>query len=152
METNTTSRKAEAKIIEASFGPAGYTTLFNRGLERVVGMSKSSLNSAVEQNSEVLDSCKQALKASSRSGLFLVDLAGHALEGQLTLQRSLLDLTVGRNTAVAEEAHDQIHDFGNAKAGITDPIQQPEDRTITPRNLQVVFRRIPPTPRIRAVS
>jgi hypothetical protein len=152
METNTKSTKKEAEIIEASSCPAAYATLFNKGLERVIEMSKTSLDSAVEQNIEVLASYKQALKASSRPGLFLVDLAGQAFEGHVTLQKSLLDLAVEQSTAVAEPAKDYLHAPSEAKAGISNLTQQPVDRTVTAQNPVVVFRRTPPTPRIRAAS
>jgi hypothetical protein len=149
METNTKSTKTKAESIEASLCPATYATLFNKGIKRVVEVSKTSLNSAIEQNSEVLASYKQTLKASARPGLFLVNLAGRAFERHLTLQKSLLDLSVEPSAALAEAAHDYIHDPSQAKPGIT---QQPLDRTVTAPNSVVVFRRTPPTPRIRAAS
>jgi hypothetical protein len=152
MENNIKSSKKEAEISEASFCPVAYATLFHKGLERVVAVSRTSLDSAVEQNSEVLASYKQALKASSRHGLFLVDLASQAFEGHVTLQKSLLDLAAERRTAVAEPAQDHLHDPSQAKAGISNLIQPSADRTVTAQRSVVVFRRTPPTPRIRAAS
>lgn len=152
MENNIKSSKKEAEITEASFCPVAYATLFHKGLERVVEVSKTSLDSAVEQNSEVLASYKQTLKASSRPGLFLVDLAGQAFEGHVALQKSLLDLASERRTAVAEAAQDHLHDPSEATADISNLTHQPVDRTVTAQNPVVVFRRTPPTPRIRAAS
>jgi hypothetical protein len=139
METNPKSTKTKAENIETSFCPATYATLFNKGIKLVLEVSKTSLNSATEQNSEVLASYKQTLKASSRPSLFLVDLAGQAFERHVTLQKSLLDMSVEQSGAVAEAARDYIHD----------PSQ---DRTVTAQISVVVFRRTPPRPRIRAAS
>src|ERR1039458_5131588 len=154
MENNIKSSKKEAEITETSFCPAAYATLFHKGLERVFEVSKTSLDSAVEQNSEVLASYKQTLKASSRPGLFLVDPAGQAFEGHVALRKSLLDLAAERRTAVAEPAQDHLPDPSEAKAGSTNLnlIQPPADRTVTAQKPVVVFRRTLPTPRIRAAS
>ena len=53
------STKTETETIEATFDPTAYATLFNKGLKRVVEVSKTSLDLAVEQNAEVLASYKQ---------------------------------------------------------------------------------------------
>ena len=119
----------EAETTEVTYCPAAYATLFNKGLERVVEMSKTSLDLAVEQNAEVLASYKKALKASSLPGLFLFDLAGQAFEGYVTLQKSLLDLAVEQSTAVLDAAKECSHDASKAKAGISNMIQQSVDRT-----------------------
>jgi hypothetical protein len=60
----------------------------------------------VEQNTEILASCKKALKASSVPGLFLFDLAGQASEVYVTLQKSLLDLAIEQNTEAVKAAHE----------------------------------------------
>ncbi len=62
MNTNTKSTNTEAETTEATYCPAAYATLFNKGLERVVEMSKTSLDLAVKQNAEVLASYKKAFK------------------------------------------------------------------------------------------
>jgi hypothetical protein len=102
MNTNTNATKTEAETTEATYCPAAYATLLNKGLERVVEMSKTSFDLAAEQNTEVLASCKKALKALSMPGLFLFDLAGQAFEGYVTLQKSLLDLAVEQSSAAAD--------------------------------------------------
>ena len=71
MEANTKSTKTEAETIAATFCPAAYASLFSKGLKRVVEASKTSLDLAVEQNTEILASYKKVLNASSIPGLFL---------------------------------------------------------------------------------
>ena len=52
MNTNTKSTKTDAETIEATFCPAAYATTLNKGLERAVEASKTSLDFVVEQNAE----------------------------------------------------------------------------------------------------
>jgi len=96
-------------------------------LERVIEASKTSLDLAVEQNAEVLASCKKALNASSMPGSFLFDMAGTVFEGYVTFQKSLLDFTVEQNTAAVEAAHRYSHDASKAKEEITHVIRQSVD-------------------------
>jgi hypothetical protein len=113
MNASTKSMNAEAETIEAT---VVYANLFNKGLNRVVEVSKTSLDLAVEQNTEVLDCCKKALKASIMPGLSLFDLAGQAFESYVALQKNLLDLAVEQSTAVTEAAQEYSYDVGEAGA------------------------------------
>ena len=106
---------------------AAFTTLFNKGLERVVAVSKSSLDLAIEQNSEVLASYKKAFKGTSLPGFFLFDLAGKTFDGYVTFQKSLLDFTAEQNATAVEAAHRYSHDAGKAKEEITHVIRQSMD-------------------------
>jgi len=130
MSTNTKSTKEEASEI---YSTAAYATLFNKGLERVVEVSKSSLDLAVEQNTEFLASCKKALKATQMPGLFLFDIAGSAFEGYVALQKNLLGLAVEQSTSVIDAAQEYSQDAGKAK-GINALIQQSMDRTVAAQN------------------
>src|ERR1017187_9727046 len=139
MEANTKSTKTEAKTIEATFCPAACASLFNKGLKRVVEASKTSLDLAIEQNSEVLGSYKKALKASSMPGLFLFDLVEQVSEGYVSLQKSLLDLAVEQSSAVVEAAHECIQDPNLSQAGISHLIEQSVDRMVTAQNSALEF-------------
>ncbi len=132
METK--SVKPEAEVACAYNNAA---KLFNKGLEKVVEVSKSSLDLAVEQNTELLASCKKALKSSPLPGLFVLDLASSAFESCVALQKSLLDLALEQNNAVLEAAQAQQHSFdaGSVKAGINTLVQQTVDRTLAAQNL-----------------
>ena len=117
MNPNTKSTNTEAETIDATYSKAAFATMYTKGLERVVEVSKTSMDSAVQQNAEVLASYKKALKTSPILGLFLFDLALQAFAGYVTLQKSLLDRAVEQSTAVIEKAFS--HDADKAKAGIT---------------------------------
>jgi hypothetical protein len=125
MHLETTPTKA--KTSEATcclFAPA---TLFSKGLERVIEASKTSLDLAVEQNAEVLDSCKKALSASSMPGSFLFDMAGKSFDGFVTFQKSLLDFTAQQNATAIEAAHSYSHYANKATEEITHVIRRSVD-------------------------
>jgi len=130
MNTTTSSTKAKAETIEATYGPVAYTTLFNKGLERFAEVSKTSFDSALVQNAEILITYKKTLKGSSNPGLFLFDLAGQVFERYLTLQKSLLNLSVEQSTAVIQAAQECSHDASKAKAEITKVVQHSVDRAV----------------------
>lgn len=132
MNTNTKSIKSEVE--EAT---AAYTTLFNKGLERAVEVSKSTLDLAVEQNAEILGSYKKALKGTP--GVFLFDLAGQAFAGFVSLQKNLLDIAVEQSAAVIDAATEISQDLSKAKAGIPKLIEQSVDRTVAAQNSVLDF-------------
>jgi hypothetical protein len=131
MENNMTMRletkPTKAETTESTCCPFASATLFSKGLERVIEASKTSLDLAVEQNAEVLASCKKALSASSMPGSFLFDMAGQAMEGYVTFQKSLLDFTAEQNATAVEAAHRYSHDASKAKEGIAHVIRQSVD-------------------------
>jgi hypothetical protein len=133
MEINMTmhleTKPTKAETTEATCCPFASATLFSKGLERVIEASKTSLDLAVEQNAEVMASCKKALNASSMPGSFLFDMAGKAFEGYVTFQKSLLDLTVEQSNTAVEAAHEYSHDASEAKGGIAKVIRQSVDHT-----------------------
>ena len=121
------NKPTKAETTEAAYFPFASATLFSKGLERVIEASKTSLDLAVEQNAEVLASCKKALNASSMPGSFIFDMAGKAFEGYVTFQKSLLDFTVEQNNTAVEAAHEYSHDASKAKEEISHVIRQSVD-------------------------
>jgi hypothetical protein len=112
-----------------AYNTAEFMTLFNKGLERVVAVSKSYLDLAIEQNSEVLASYKEAMEGSSLPGTCLFDLAGQAFENYVTLQKSLLGLAVEQSTSVINAAQ-VCQDASKAKDEISNLIQQSVERSV----------------------
>jgi len=135
---NTNTHATEADTIKATYCPAEYATLFNNGSKRVIEVSKTTLDLAVEQTTEVLASCKKALPA-SMPGLFLFDLAGQAFEGYLTLQKRLVDLAVEQSTAAVEATNEYMQDASKATAGFPTLIQQSVERTVTAQKSVLEF-------------
>jgi len=118
------NKPTKAENTEATCCPFAAASLFSKGLERVIEASKTSLDLAVEQNTEVLDSFKKALSASSLPGNFLFDIAGKSFEGIVTFQKSLLDFTAEQNATAVEAAHRYSHDMSTAKEEVTHVMRQ----------------------------
>ena len=108
MTANTKSTKLEEMTIDY--------TLYTKGLERTIELSKSGLDQAVKQNAEILAAIKKALKGTSLPGLFVLDLAGEAIEGFVAVQKSLLDLALEQNNASIEAVQAYGKDADKAKA------------------------------------
>ncbi len=136
MSTSTKSNKAEGTI-EGACNTAAYASLFNKGLERVAELSKSSLDLAVEQNAEILASCKNALKGTF-PGMFMLDMAGSAFEGYVALQKNLLGLAVQQSAAVIDVAQ-ECQDASKARDGINALIQESVDRSVAAQNSVLDF-------------
>jgi hypothetical protein len=137
MNTNTKSTKTEAEATEATYCPAAYATLLNKGLEKVVAATKTSLDLAVEQNTEVLASYKKAMKASAVPGLFWFDLAGQAFDSYVSLQKNLLDLAVEQTTAFVDASKELS--VNPTKAGVSSLIQQSVERTVAAQKSVLAF-------------
>lgn len=127
MNTSVKSTNAEAEAVEVT---SAYATLYLKGLERVVEVSKTSLDVAAEQNTEVLDYCRKALKSYSMPGLLLCDIADEAFKGYVTLQKNLLDFAVEKGATLTEEAREYSHDAGEAVAISEHVIRQSAARAI----------------------
>jgi hypothetical protein len=118
---------------EAALCPAAYVTLLNKGLERVVEVSKTSLDLLVAQNAEILAACKKSIDASFPAHS-LFDLAGQVFAGQIALQKNVLDFLIEQNAALAEAAKSYVHDAGTAKAEIAALLQQSVDQAVSVQN------------------
>jgi hypothetical protein len=125
----TKTTKTIAETIETTFNTTESAKLFNKGLERAVEATKATLDLAAAQNADILDACKKALKATSVP-VFALDLAGEALTGQLTLQKSLLDMAVLQSASITEVAQELLQEPSKAQAGISKLFTQSVDRTV----------------------
>ncbi len=128
--------KTEVEI--TMYNTAAFTTLCKKGLERIVQVSKTSLDMAAEQNAEVLASCKKALSASPMPGLFLFDLAGQAFEGYVALQKNLMGLAVEQSSSMMDTAQEYNRDASKSE-GMNALIQQSVDRAIAAHNSVLDF-------------
>ena len=122
---NRNTLKMAAENNEAIYRPLAYASLLNQGFERVVKVSKSSLELAVEQNVQLLASYRMVWKV---PGFVLFNFASQAFVSYVALQRGLLGLAVGR-IAIAE-AKGNVRDSGKATRGSTNLILRSVDRTI----------------------
>lgn len=90
--------KPLAEIIDLTV-PVASATLYQKGLEHAIDVSKVSLNLAIQQNQEMLAAIKNALKGAALPGMFILDLAAQAFAGYVTVQVKLLDLALQQSNA-----------------------------------------------------
>lgn len=121
--------KAIAETIDATIYIADAAKLINKGLERAVEAGKTTLDLAAAQGADVLDAIKKALKP-TQAPLFPLELAGDALTGSITLQKSLLDMIVLQAASITEAAQEAIAEPTKAQAGLAKLIQTSVDRTV----------------------
>ena len=121
--------KAIAETIDATIYIADAAKLINKGLERAVEAGKTNLDLAAAQGADVLDAIKKALKP-TQVPVFALELAGEALTGSITLQKSLLDVIVLQAASISEAAQEVIAEPTKAQAGLAKLIQTSVDRTV----------------------
>jgi len=121
--------KAIAETIDATIYIADAAKLINKGLERAVEAGKTNLDLAAAQGADVLDAIKKALKP-TQAPLFPLELAGEALTGSITLQKSLLDVIVLQAASITEAAQEAIAEPTKAQAGLAKLFQTSVDRTV----------------------
>jgi len=121
--------KAIAETIDATIYIADAAKLINKGLERAVEAGKTNLDLAAAQGADVLDAIKKALKP-TQAPLFPLELAGEALTGSITLQKSLLDVIVLQAASITEAAQEAIAEPTKTQAGLAKLIQTSVDRTV----------------------
>jgi hypothetical protein len=138
MTANAKSTKLE-ETIEATFCPVALATQYNKGLERVIDASKTSLDQAVQQNAEILASIKKALKGTSLPNLFVIDLAGQAFEGAVAVQKNLLNLALEQSVATAEAFQAYRQDATKAQSEFGNVLQASLDRSIAAQNSVIEY-------------
>ncbi len=115
-------------------GPVAYAALLNEGWERVFELSKTSLELAVEQNAEVLESYKSSVRA---SGFLLFHLASKTFEDYLALQMELLTLAV--QYLFIKAAQEDRNKSYNEKPAIANLLLKSVDRTIAVQRSILAF-------------
>ena len=121
--------KAIAETFDATIYTADAAKLINKGLERAVEAGKTTLDLAAAQGADVLDVIKKALKP-TQVPVFALELAGEALTGSVTLQKSLLDMIVLQAASITEAAQEAIAEPTKAQAGLSKLFQTSLDRTV----------------------
>ena len=121
--------KAIAETFDATIYTADAAKLINKGLERAVEAGKTNLDLAAAQGADVLDAIKKALKP-TQVPVFGLELAGEALTGSVTLQKSLLDMIVLQAASITEAAQEAIAEPTKAQGPLSKLIQTSVDRTV----------------------
>ena len=130
------------ETIEATFCPIACANLANKGFERVIEASKTTLDLAAQQNAEILAAVKKAIKGTPLASLPVFELAGPAVEGFIAIQKNLLDLALEQSTAMIaafEALKGAGLDADKAKAELANVLQASVDRSAAAQNSVVEF-------------
>lgn len=107
-----------------------FANLLENGFERVLEVSKNSLNLSVEHNAEVLEATRKAFNlAPNTPGLFLFDVAGKAFENYAELQKSVLNILGQQGSAAAGAVRESGKAGANLAAKTASAFQESVDRT-----------------------
>ena len=121
--------KSIAENFDATIYTADAAKLINKGLERAVEAGKTTLDLSAAQGADILDAIKKALQP-TQVPVFALELAGEALTGSVTLQKSLLDAIVLQAASITEAAQELIADPSKAQTGLAKLFQTSVDRTV----------------------
>src|SRR5690348_8095045 len=76
------------------------TDIYTNGVQRLADVQKKSLDVAVKQNAELLETWKKfAQTIPGGGGMFMVDLAYNAFERFAETQKGVIDLVLEQNNA-----------------------------------------------------
>jgi hypothetical protein len=107
-----------------------FANLLEKGFERVLEVSKSSLNLSVKHNTEVLEATRKAFHlAPNTPGLFLFDVAGQAFENYAELQKNVLNILGEQGTAAAGAVRESGKAGVNLASKTASAFQDSVDRT-----------------------
>lgn len=133
----TTADKTETA--EACF-PTAFATLFSKGMERAVEISKTSLDLAADQNAEIIGTCKKMMSmAPSTPGMFIFDLAGQAFESYVEMQKSALDLMAQQSAAMTEITYERGATASQISDKFTKALQESVERTVAAQKTVIEF-------------
>lgn len=109
--------------------PADFTNLFLKGVEQVAELQKKSLETALQQNAEVIASYKKGAQAATTlPNVF--DMAGKALESYIEAQKSMIDQIVQQTTALVESTKGGASSPQKVAEMFTKNIEQSIERTV----------------------
>ena len=109
--------------------PAEFANLFLKGVEQAAELQKKSLDTAKQQNAEVISSYKTgSAGVSALPNMF--ELAGKAFEGYIEAQKSVIDQMVQQTAALVEGAKESGNSAHQVAEAFTKTIEQSIERTV----------------------
>jgi len=122
-------------ILTVSLCPAAYATEINKGFERIVEASQTSLSLAAQQNADILAAIRKAVKDAPVADTTALELAGEAFEGFVTIQKTLLDMAMEQSNAVVEAIEASGNDLNKASEQFSKLFRTTLDRSSTAQKL-----------------
>lgn len=97
-----------------------FIPLYTKNVERLAELQKQSLDTAAEQNTELIDACKKAFPYLPETpGLFLFDLVGQSFQRLVETQKGAIDLAVEQSHVVAGIAKERGASATKVAEGVT---------------------------------
>src|SRR5579863_1938369 len=101
MSTSKKSTKSAAEAAKKNDAAEAFIPLYTKNVERLAELQKKSLDIAAEQNGELIEACKKAVRFIPEApGMFLVDLIGQTFERFVETGKGAIDLAVEQSHAV----------------------------------------------------
>jgi hypothetical protein len=139
MNMSATVKSTKPEIIDLTVCPVACAALYQKGIERAVEAGKISLDTAVQQNAEIVAAIKKALKGTSVPGMFILDLAAQAFEGIVSVQKQLMDLGLEQCSAALEALKNFDLSSSDVKADLAGAFEASLDRSLAAQNTVVEF-------------
>jgi hypothetical protein len=123
------------EILTVSLCPAAYASEINKGFERIIEASQTSLDLAAQQNADILAAVRKALKNVPMADLTPLEVAGAAFEGFVNIQKTLLDMTMEQSNAVVEAIEASGGDVSKASEEFSKLFRATLDRSSAAQNM-----------------
>jgi hypothetical protein len=131
LEQNMSTPKKSTKSVNAN-GAAkknevveAFIPLYTKNVERLAELQKQSLDTAAEQNAELIAACKKAFPfIPDTPGLFLFDLVGQSFNRFVETQKGAIDLAVQQSHVVAGIAKERGASATKVAEGVTELFKQ----------------------------
>jgi hypothetical protein len=107
-----------------------FANLLEKGFERVLEVSKTSLDMTVKHNTEVLEATRKSFNLPpSTPGLFLFDVAAKAFENYAELQKNVLNILGEQGTTTAGAVRESGKAGANLAARTASAFQESVEHT-----------------------
>lgn len=123
------------ETLTVSLCPAAYAGEINKGFERIVEASQTSLDLAAQQNADILAAVRNALEKVPMADMTALEMAGAAFEGYVTIQKTLLDMAMEQSNAVVEAIEASGSDVGKTHEEFNKLFRGTLDRSSAAQNL-----------------
>jgi hypothetical protein len=126
---------AETAEVAGSFIP-----FYTKNVERLAEITKKSLDVAVEQNAELLETCKKAFHLSPETpALFWFDLFGQSFERYVQTQKETIDVAVEQNNKWANLVKERSDETGKFVDDANTLLQEAVDHTVAAHKKNLEF-------------
>jgi hypothetical protein len=123
------------ETLTVSLCPAAYAGEINKGFERIVEASQTSLDLVAQQNADILAALRTALRNVPMADLTPVEMAAAAFEGYVNIQKTLLDMAMEQSNAVVEAIEASGTDVNKASEEFSKLFRTTLDRSTTAQNM-----------------